>query len=201
MTRTAGAIFLAAALLSPGISTATEENKGAFYLMASLTLPTSVPEIGEGGSWNTYHPAPGFGVEGSMEWQKEYLGAYVSVGGLAREIEVRTEVWDGEVYRESESQLVGYLGAGLNFHLAGSNGADVFLGPLIAGILNVTSSHWDERHTDLDYMIGAQVGFALRNRPGRWNLYFGLRIVNLPSHRSFARGNAVSIMVGATRAR
>ena len=194
MTRTAGAILLAAALLSPGISTAAEEKKGAVYLMAALTLPTSDPAFVK----STYHPAPGFGLEGSMEWQREYLGAYVSVGGLAREIEV---VWDDQVDGESESQLVGYLGAGLNFHLTGSKGADVFLGPLIAGILNVTSSYWDERHADFDYMIGAQAGFALRKRPAKRNLSFGLRIVNLPSHRSFARGSAVSIMVGVSRAR
>jgi len=200
MTRIAGAILLAAALLSPGISAATEEEKGAVYLMAVLTLPTSVPEVGDGGSWNTYHPAPGFGLEGSMEWRGEYLGAYVLVGSLAREIEVRTEYWDGPGGRKSESQLVGYLGAGLNFHLTGSKGADVFLGPLIAGILNV-SSYWDERHTDFDYMIGAQAGFALRKRPAKWNLSFGLRIVNLPSHTSFARGSAVSILVGISRAR
>lgn len=196
MTRTAGAILLAAALLSPGISAATEENKGAVYLMAALTLPTSVPKEGKG----TYHPATGFGLEGSREWQEEYLGVYVSVGGLAREIEVRTEGFGGQVIRESRSQLVGYLAAGLNFHLTGSKAADVFLGPLIAGILNV-SSYWDERHADFDYMIGAQAGFALRKRPAKWNLSFGLRIVNLPSDRSFARGSAVSIMVGVSRAR
>jgi len=200
MTRTAEAILVAAALLSPGISAAAEENKGAVYLVAALTLPTNVPEIGEGRWSNTYHPAPGFGFEGSMEWRREYLGGYVSVGGLAREIEVRTEYWDGQVDRESESQLLGYLATGLNFHLAGSKGADVFFGPLLAGILNV-SSYWDERHADFDYMIGAQAGFALRKRPAKWNLCFGLRIVNLPSHRSFARGSAVSIMVGVSRAR
>ena len=196
MTRIAGAILLAAALLSPGISAATEEEKGAVYLMAVLTLPTDDPAFVK----STYHPAPGFGVEGSMEWQKEYLGAYVSVGGLAREIEVRTEYWDGPGGRESESQLVGYLATGLNFHLTGSKGADVFLGPLIAGILNV-SSYWGGRDADFDYMIGAQVGLALRKRPAKWNLSFGLRIVNLPSHRSFARGSAVSIMVGVSRVR